>query len=364
MATTDRADLVLFGVVRPDASGGVTDALAVRRGRVVALGRDRCTELGDAHLHPVMGGLNRLRCDLDDLHDLEDYRKRIADHARRPGDWLLGSGWYGDVFPGGFPTVGDLDALSGDRPAVLTSHDAHSVWVNTAALLRAGIDRRTPDPAGGRIHRSPDGRPSGLLMESAADLVTRLVPRPSTDELVEALAEAQRYLHSVGIVGWQDAAVGEMLGMPDLYPVYRAMQDSGRLTARVTGALWWDLERDESQIPELVRRRAESAHGERFRASAVKIMQDGVCENLTAAVMEGTRTSTGSASWSRSGSPRWRPRSPPSGWTCTCPPSAPEPSGSAWTRWRAATTRSKHDTRSPTSTSSPPTTCPGSLLSA
>ncbi len=70
----------------------------------------------DAHVHPVMGGLNRLRCDLDDLHDLHDYRRRIAVHAGRPGDWLVGSGWYGDVFPGGFPTAEELDALTGDRP--------------------------------------------------------------------------------------------------------------------------------------------------------------------------------------------------------------------------------------------------------
>lgn len=304
VAAVDGAELVLLGVVRPDASGAVTDALAVRRGRVVALGRERCMELVtggtevattegvvvpgfvDAHLHPVMGGLNRLRCDLEDLHDLEDYRHKIADHARRPGDWLLGSGWYGDVFPGGFPTASELDVLAGHRPAALTSHDAHSVWVNTSALARAGIDRNTPDPIGGRIHRDANGQPSGLLMESAAHLVTSLIPQPSTADLVEALVEAQAYLHSVGVVGWQDAAVGEMLGMPDLYPVYRAMEDSGRLTARVSGALWWDLEDDESQIPELVRRRAESVHGQRFRASAVKIMQDGVCENLTAAVIE------------------------------------------------------------------------------
>lgn len=307
MATNDGADgvdQVLFGTVRPDARGQVFDALAIRHGRVVALGREQCASLVtadthvahidgvmvpgfvDAHIHPVMGGLNRLRCDLDDLHDLDHYRDRIAEHAQRPGDWLLGSGWYGDVFPGGFPTAAELDTLTGDRPAVLASHDAHSVWVNSAALGRAGIGRHTPDPAGGRIHRDQDGKPSGLLMESAADLVTSLVPQPLIGELVEALIEAQSYLHSVGIVGWQDAAVGEMLGMPDLYPVYRAMEDSGRLTARVTGALWWDLADDESQIPGLVQRRAESASGRRFRASAVKIMQDGVCENLTAAVVD------------------------------------------------------------------------------
>ncbi|MBP2355892.1 putative amidohydrolase YtcJ [Kribbella aluminosa] len=307
--STDRsgrsADMVLRGVVRPDAYTAPTDAVAVRDGVVVALGRRACDALVgrrtevvdgldgvvtpgfvDAHVHPVMAGLNRLRCDLDDLHGLDDYRRRITEHQPGDGEWFLGSGWYGDVFPGGFPSAAELDRLVGARPAVLTSHDAHGVWVNTAALRRAGIDDATPDPAGGRIHRDEHGHATGFLMESAADLVTGLVPKPGRAELVAALLEAQRYLHSLGIVGWQDAAVGEMLGVPDLFPVYREAAESQRLTAKVTGALWWDLDQDLSQLDLLLQRRAESEAWPHFRASAVKIMQDGVCENLTAAVID------------------------------------------------------------------------------
>jgi predicted amidohydrolase YtcJ len=301
------ADLVLRGPVVVDATAPRADAIAVRDGRVVALGAGDCAALVgpgteevtadgvvapgfvDAHVHPVLGGLNRLRCDLDDLHDLHDYRRRIGEHAARlgPDEWFLGSGWYGDVFPGGFPDAAELDRLVGGRPACLTSHDAHSVWVSSAALERAGVTDTTPDPAGGRIQRDAAGRATGMLLESAADLVTDLVPQPSPEVLLEALLEAQAHLHSVGIVGWQDAAVGEMLGVPDLYPVYRAAEESGLLTARVTGALWWALDQDESQVELLLQRRAQSAGGRRFRASAVKIMQDGVCENLTAAVIDG-----------------------------------------------------------------------------
>ncbi|MDO9377378.1 MAG: amidohydrolase family protein [Nocardioidaceae bacterium] len=310
-APGDRADTVLRGVVRVDATSRPTDAIALRAGRVVALGSEHCEALTgpgtevvdvdgvvapafvDAHAHPVMGGLNRVRCDLDDLHDLDDYRARIAEHASRPstgaGDWLVGSGWYGDVFHGGLPTAAELDAVVGGRAAVLTSHDVHSVWASSEALRRAGIDAGTPDPAGGRIERGADGRPTGVLMESAAALVTDLLPAPSEGELVDALLQAQAHLHAMGIAGWQDAAVGEMLGMPDLYPVYRAADSAGLLTARVTGALWWDLDRDESQVAGLVERRAEAATGHRFTATAVKIMQDGVCENLTAAVVEAYR---------------------------------------------------------------------------
>src|SRR4051812_21714736 len=143
------ADTVLHGRVRVDAYTAPVDAVAVRDGHVVALGAADCDPLVgpatesittdglvapgfvDAHVHPVMGGLNRLRCDLDDLHDLAAYRARIIEQSAQPGEWFIGSGWYGDVFPGGFPVAAKLDGLVGDRPAVLTSHDAHSVWVNT-----------------------------------------------------------------------------------------------------------------------------------------------------------------------------------------------------------------------------------------
>ncbi len=298
------ADLVLRGRVRLDAFAEPVTAVAVRGGRVVALGDEACARVTDgrtevvdvdgtvipgfvdAHVHPVMAGLNRLRCDLDDLHDLTDYRARIRGHLEMPGEWFLGSGWYGDVFPGGFPSADELDRLVGDRPALLTSHDAHGVWVNTAALRRAGIDDSTPDPAGGRIHRDADGHATGFLMESAADLVDALVPRPDTAELVDALLEAQRLLHADGIVGWQDAAVGEMLGMPDLFPIYREVATSGRLTAKVTGALWWALDHGVDQIEGLLQARAEADAWPNFSATAVKIMQDGVCENLTAAVLD------------------------------------------------------------------------------
>lgn len=298
------------GRIRTMATGAapVADAVAVRDGRIIAVGgeaaqavrgpRSRIFDLGgrtmlpgfqDAHAHPTAGGLSRMRCNLDESHDLDSYRQTIAAYARSHPDeeWIRGAGWYGDVFDGGFPDASILDEIEPHRPVVLDSHDGHGVWVNTAALVRAGIDSTTPDPAGGRIHRTAGGEPSGMLMESAADLVTDLLPSTSRHEVDRALLTAQQYLHSLGITAWQDAAVGDAIGIPDAFDAYRRLDAEGRLTAKVTGALWWDRDADAvAQIALLQeRRRTAFTDGGHFQATAIKIMQDGVCENLTGSML-------------------------------------------------------------------------------
>jgi predicted amidohydrolase YtcJ len=166
----------------------------------------------------------------------------------------------------------------------LPNRDGHSIWVNSRALELAGITGGTLDPADGRIERDETGAPSGTLHEGAADLVGRLAPEPSADEVYEGLLEGQRYLHSLGITAWQDAIVSSDFRL-DNYSAYLPAAGSGDLTARVVGALGWDRGRGEDQIDDLVHLR-EGGRSGRFAATTVKIMQDGVCETFTAAVLE------------------------------------------------------------------------------
>lgn len=304
------ADLVFRGTVATQVdSAPFTDALAVSDGRIVAVGADAVRELTgphteridigdgvllpgfqDAHIHAVAGGLQRTTCDLSELHNLGDYRRRIVDFCSAHADagWIRGAGWYADVFGATGPTAPELDNLVPDRPAVFDAHDKHGVWVNSAALRLARIDRHTPDPAGGVIQRDAAGEPTGVLVETAAELVTRLLPSPTAADREQALREAQRYLHSLGITAWQDALIGSALGMPDTFETYCAAADSGWLTARVVGAQWWYPSQGTEQLQLIRERRRATAHG-RFTATAVKIMQDGVCENLTAAVVDAYR---------------------------------------------------------------------------
>jgi predicted amidohydrolase YtcJ len=224
-----------------------------------------------------------MRCDLHDLHGAEAYVEAVGAYAAGHPDvpWILGAGWAMDAFPRGTPHRSLLDRVVPDRPVLLPNRDGHGVWVNSRALEMAGITRDTPDPRDGRIERDPDGEPQGTLHEGAMELVKRVVPATTQGELTEALRIAQTYLHSLGITAWQDAIVEP----PDL-DAYLAIADSGALTARVVGALWWDRARGVEQVRDLVamRQRAADAGG-RFRAGTVKIMQDGVIENFTAAVL-------------------------------------------------------------------------------
>ncbi|WP_134767425.1 amidohydrolase [Nocardioides sp. 1609] len=239
----------------------------------------------DAHVHPVQGGLERMRCDLSGLDTREEYVAAVAAYAAaHPGEpWILGGGWAMPAFPGGTPTAVDLDAVVPDRPVFLPNRDHHGAWVNSRALEVAGIDRHTPDPADGRIERDAEGRPTGTLHEGATALVSRHLP-PSTDaDYLAALMSGQAYLHSLGVTGWQDAIVGAYSGMDDTSATYTAAAASGDLRSDVVGALWWERQRGVEQVADLVARR-EAMSGGRFRATSVKIMQDGVAENGTAAL--------------------------------------------------------------------------------
>lgn len=282
---------------RPDV-----DSVLVRDGRIAAMGRG-LSAVGvevvdlqgawvlpgfhDAHVHPVQAGLELNACDLSGGEDVDDYLAAVAAYvADRPGDdWVVGGGWSMDAFPGGVPTADLLDRVAPDRPVFLPNRDHHSAWVNTAALRLAGVDRATPDPSDGRIERDGDGRPTGALHEGAMELVRRLVPPPGRDELRSALLTAQARLHSLGIVGWQDALVGDGLGIPDALDTYLDARRDGTLTAKVVAALWWDRTRGDEQVADLVARRARAAEAG-LDAGSVKIMQDGVCETFTAAVLE------------------------------------------------------------------------------
>jgi predicted amidohydrolase YtcJ len=304
------AELVLVnGKIRtPAHPSGFTQAAAVSGGVITALCQDdeirdftgpstRVVDLrgrlaipafGDAHVHPVQGGLESLRCDLARFKSRPEYLAAIADYSERQprSAWVLGGGWSMPAFPGGTPTAADLDAVTGGRPAFLPNRDHHSAWVNSAALAIADVTKATPDPADGRIERDGQGNPTGALHDGAMRIVADYVPSPGQAELTTALLAAQRHLHSLGITSIQDACVGDAgeVSIPDTFAAYRSAAADRLLTCRVTGALWWDRLRGLHQFDTLQARREEADGGGYFRATSVKLMLDGVCETFTAAM--------------------------------------------------------------------------------
>ena len=236
----------------------------------------------DAHVHPVKAGESMISCDLSGARSAAEYLDAVRSYADSlPADgWIRGGGWSFDAFPGGVPTAAELDQATGGRPAALYNRDGHTLWASSAALAAANITETTADPADGRIERLPDGHsPGGALQEGAMRLLERAMPKLTDAEVRCALEAGQRYLHSRGITGWQDAKVH-----PDIATAYAGLADDGGLTGTVVGAQWWYHDRDVDQLEELLARRAELSR-KGFRLDAVKIMLDGVCENFTAAVL-------------------------------------------------------------------------------
>jgi len=300
------ADMVLRNgaVYTVDAARSWAQAVAVKDGKIVFVGKD--ADLGDrigaatqvvdlkgrmlmpgmqdAHIHPISGGIEASACDLNGKRSAEEYLaaiKAYADaHPEEP--WILGGGWLMSAFgPGAMPAKELLDAVVSDRPVYLTSTDGHTTWVNSKALEVAGITRETPDPADGRIDRDPKtGEAIGSLQEGAGDLVGRHVPPWSREKRIEGLRYSQKMLNAYGITAVQDASVRE----PDL-EAYAALDAQGGLSLKAVVSQWWERDKGLEQISAMEALRSKYTHG-RVRATAVKMMQDGVMENYTAVMTE------------------------------------------------------------------------------
>ncbi|MEV7566902.1 amidohydrolase [Streptomyces tanashiensis] len=315
------ADLVFTRgpVFTADPARTRATSLAVIGERIAAVGHDEVRDLigpgtevvdltgklllpgfQDAHIHAVSGGKELAECDLTGTVGVADYLERIREYADAHPEhtWITGGGWSMESFEGGMPTRQLLDSVVPDRPVLLSNRDHHGAWANSRALELAGLTADSPDPADGRVEREADGSPSGMLQEGAIGLVARLVPPTTAADRLAGLLRAQKLLHSLGITAWQDALLGSFGGMADPSESYLTAAADGSLTARVTGALWWDRERGAEQIPELVSRREKYTSG-RFRAGSVKIMQDGIAENFTAALttpyLDGCGCATGNS---------------------------------------------------------------------
>lgn len=186
----------------------------------------------DAHLH--LSGLGRSKevADLRGAADAEDAASRMARVASGlpAGAWVEASGWDQNRWPGRtFPDARVLDAVLGDRPAVASRIDGHAIWVSQAALRAAGIDAATRDPDGGRILRRPDGSPSGVLVDNAKALVTKVRPAPTAADLERQLLAGAASCAAHGLTEIQDASGYDA----DAIGVLARLASSGKLPIRI-----------------------------------------------------------------------------------------------------------------------------------
>ncbi len=159
----------------------------------------------DAHIHLeyYSRSLQRIDCETETL---QECLNRVAEQARKipPGNWIIGHGWNQNRWNNGYGTARQLDEIAPNHPVFLTAKSLHAAWVNSRALDLAGINENTSDPPNGSIQRDQSGKPSGILFESAIQLVEKIIPPLAITELAHALQSAQEVLIKMGITSVHD----------------------------------------------------------------------------------------------------------------------------------------------------------------
>ncbi|WP_313669040.1 amidohydrolase family protein [Sandarakinorhabdus sp.] len=187
----------------------------------------------DAHGHVMRLGELKLIVNLRDTASIPEALGRIKAGIPAAG-WIMGRGWnqerwYADgKLINRFPTAAELDEVTGDRPAWFTRVDGHAGWANTAALKAAGITRDSKAPDGGEIIRDAAGNPTGVFVDKAMALITRVIPDDDEKRLDLVLEKSLETMAEVGLTGAHDAGMDK-----PTWDRYVRFAKAGKLTARI-----------------------------------------------------------------------------------------------------------------------------------
>ncbi len=276
-----------------DKSRPAASAIAIDNERIAAVGGDELlreferAEKQDMHARVILPGLidshlhlkyyalalRKIDCETDTL---QECLRRVEEWTRKakPGEWILGHGWNQNSW-GAWPSASDLDRIAPNTPVYLTAKSLHAAWANSAALKLANIVADAPDPKDGHIQRDPDGRPTGILLESAAQLVEALVPEPGVEGIAEAIEKAQPILWKMGLTGVHD------FDRRDCFMALQQLHAQGKLHLRVTKNIPVDLLEHAYELG------LRTGFGDDWlRIGSVKAFMDGALGPRTAAMFQ------------------------------------------------------------------------------
>ncbi len=251
------ADLLLRHgkIVTMNDAGGVAEAMAVRDGKILAVGADEalasCASprtkvldldgrtvlpgLIDVHTHALEWAMTSLGAQVEigyqSVKSIAEIVERVRTRAQtaKPGEWLTGFGWDQDkLAERRYLTRADLDAVAPNNPVYLGHRTGHLAIVNSAALRLASVTRATKDPQGGEIEHDAAGEPTGILKDSAMGLVARLLPPAPPDRAVEAVKVVSESALATGLTTIHNISLD-----PEGMRAYQEARRRGWLKVRV-----------------------------------------------------------------------------------------------------------------------------------
>jgi predicted amidohydrolase YtcJ len=279
-----------------DARTPQATALAIQSGRVIATGQAQVIQaefgdrahienlhgkvvipgLTDAHIHLQHYALGLAKVDCETT-SRQECLARVAERAKTtpPGTWILGHGWNQNNWPEGFGDAKLLDQAAPNHPVYLTAKSLHAAWANTRAINLAQLTDETPDPVGGRLERDRQGCLTGILFESAMNLVGSAIPAPTPGEVEQAITAAIPILHSLGLTGVHD------FDRRDCFMALQNLRRHDRLTLRVVKSI--PLE----DLPYAAGLGLSTGFGDDFlRIGSIKAFADGALGPQTAAMLK------------------------------------------------------------------------------
>ena len=299
--TKPSADLIIRNarVWTVDRDHPEAEAVAILGDRIVAVGANQDVDawrgtntktidaagnrllpgFNDAHVHFMSGGSQLDNVQLNDATSPQEFARRIAERAAKTskGEWLLGGDWDETKWsPAQLPAKELIDPVTSGTPVAVSRYDGHMILVNSLALKAAGITAQTPDPDGGVIVHDAQGRPTGALMDAAADLVFKVIPQPTHAQRRHAIERAFGHAASLGVTSVQDMN-------PDYadIAIYSELLGEGKLTTRIYAAPLIPQVDDQAKIG--IR---HAFGGPYLRLGALKSYADGSLGSATAYFFE------------------------------------------------------------------------------
>ncbi|HDQ06293.1 MAG TPA: amidohydrolase [Candidatus Bathyarchaeota archaeon] len=296
------ADLVLVdgNILTLDSSQPSAEAVAIKEDRIVKVGtneeirqwigddtkvidlqgRTVVPGLTDSHIHVGDFGKFLTWVDLTDTNSVEEMQRIIRERAQKisKGRWIIGSGWNQTRFAEKrYPNRRDLDEASPHNPVILYHQCGRVCVVNSKALELAGVTNETRPPSGGEIEKDAEtGEPTGILRETATDLVWKIVPEPSEEELMEGASLACKKIVEAGVtsIHWIVASLTEI-------QVIQKLRAENKLPLRVYIIV------PATFLDQIIDLGSSASFGEnKDRNLGVKIFVDGSLAARTAALRE------------------------------------------------------------------------------